>query len=384
MSGNCQELLQAWTIANPVRDDANAREAYRREVSDKSRHTWPGVPFAIGSAVLFGVSTPIAKTLLANLTPALLAGLLYFGSGLGLLIVSGIRRVTGRMTEAPVRRTDLPWLAAVVASGGIAGPLLLMVGLSATPASTASLLLNLEGVFTLGIAWVVFRENVDRRVGLGAAAILLAAVLLSWTGDAGGVRWNTLAIVGACAAWGIDNNLTRRLSSADPVYLAMIKGLVAGTCNVSLAIFLGSTRPATGVTVAALAVGFVTYGVSLVCFIFGLRHLGTARTGAYFSVAPFVGASTAILALGEPITVPFLIAAGLMATGLYLHLAERHEHVHVHEPLPHEHRHVHDEHHQHAHGPDDPPGEPHTHRHTHARLVHSHPHYPDIHHRHEH
>jgi len=339
---------------------------------------------AIGSAVLFGVSTPIAKVLLANLTSTLLAGLLYLGSGLGLLIVSGIRRAAGQRTEAPVRRADLPWLAAVVVSGGIVGPLLLMVGLSATAASTASLLLNLEGVFTLGIAWVVFRENVDFRVGLGAATILLAAVLLSWTGGTGGLRWSSLAIVGACAAWGIDNNLTRRLSSADPVHLAMIKGLVAGTCNVVLAVFLGSTRPAIGATIAAMTLGFVTYGVSLVCFIFGLRHLGTARTGAYFSVAPFVGASTAILALGEPISVPFLIAAGLMATGLYLHLAERHEHVHVHEPLTHEHRHVHDEHHQHAHGPDDPPGEPHTHRHTHVRLVHSHRHYPDIHHRHEH
>jgi drug/metabolite transporter (DMT)-like permease len=330
------------------------------------------------------MSTPIAKALLGHLTPALLAGLLYLGSGLGLSIVSAIRRATGTATEAPIRRADLPWLGAIVLTGGVAGPLLLMVGLAATPASAASLLLNLEGVFTLSIAWIVFRENVDLRVGLGAAAILVAAALLSWTGGAGGFRWGGFAIAAACLAWAIDNNLTRKLSAADPVHLAMIKGLAAGTFNVLLASLLGSAWPEVGAVTAAAAVGFVTYGVSLVCFILALRHLGTARTGAYFSFAPFVGASIAILEFGEPVTAPFLIAAGLMGIGLYLHLAERHEHVHIHEPLAHEHRHVHDEHHQHAHGPDDPAGEPHSHWHAHPRLVHSHPHYPDIHHRHGH
>jgi drug/metabolite transporter (DMT)-like permease len=288
------------------------------------------------------------------------------------------------VTEAPIRRRDLGWLAAVVLAGGVAGPLLLMLGLAATPASSASLLLNLEGLFTLGIAWIVLRENVDLGIGLGAAAILLGALLLSWTGQSGGMNWRALAIVGACAAWGLDNNLTRKLSSADPLQLAMIKGLVAGACNASLGLFQASFLPAVSSIAAAMAVGFVGYGVSLVCFILALRHLGAARTGAYFSFAPFVGASIAVLVFGEPMTPTFLVAAGLMAAGLYLHVAERHEHEHVHEPMAHEHRHVHDAHHQHAHGPDDPPGEPHTHRHTHVRLVHSHLHYPDIHHRHRH
>jgi len=339
---------------------------------------------AVASAVLFGVTTPIAKALLGDLPPAALAGLFYLGSGIGLLFVTSVRRAMGAVTEAPIRRHDLPWLGAVVLAGGVAGPLLLMIGLAGASASAASLLLNLEGVFTLGIAWVVFRENVDFRIGLGAAAILLGAVLLSWTGQAGRFQWGAIAIVGACAAWGIDNNLTRKLSTADPVQLAMIKGLAAGTFNTTLGLSHASGWPPAWAIVAAMAVGFVGYGISLVCFIFALRHLGTARTGAYFSLAPFAGASVAVLAFSESITPAFLAAAGLMAVGLFLHLAEHHEHEHVHEPLAHEHRHVHDEHHQHAHGPNDPPGEPHTHWHEHPRLVHSHPHYPDIHHRHSH
>ncbi|HKW00018.1 MAG TPA: EamA family transporter [Vicinamibacterales bacterium] len=353
-------------------------------MSAHSGHRWPGVPLAVASAVLFGVSTPIAKRLLGDLPPAMLAGLLYLGSGLGLFLLRRLRSAARPMAEAPIRRRDLPWVGAIVLAGGVIGPLLLMIGLESAPASTASLLLNLEGVFTLGIAWVVFRENADLRIGLGAAAILSAALLLSWTGGTGGVSWRSLAIVGACLAWSIDNNLTRRLSASDPVQLAMIKGLSAGALNTALAIASGSARISGFAVAAAMGVGFVGYGLSLVAFILALRHLGTARTGAYFSFAPFVGASVSIVAFGEPVTPTFVLAAGLMATGLYLHLAERHAHEHIHEPMAHEHRHVHDEHHQHAHGPADPPGEPHTHWHDHVRLVHSHPHYPDLHHRHHH
>jgi drug/metabolite transporter (DMT)-like permease len=272
----------------------------------------------------------------------------------------------------------------VVVLGGMAGPLLLMMGLAATPASTASLLLNLEGVFTLGIAWVVFRENVDLRIGAGAVAIFAAAALLSWSPGPEAVSWRSLAIAGACLAWSIDNNLTRKLSHADPVQLAMIKGLGAGTLNAALGMSVGEHWPRFSPALAAGVVGFLGYGVSLVCFILALRHLGTARTGAYFSVAPFVGATVAVAALGEPLTPRFVVAAALMAAGLYLHVTERHDHEHVHEPMAHEHRHVHDVHHQHAHAPSDPPGEPHTHWHEHSRLVHSHPHYPDTHHRHHH
>jgi drug/metabolite transporter (DMT)-like permease len=236
----------------------------------------------------------------------------------------------------------------------------------------------------MGIAWVVFKENVDRRLLLGALAILGGAVLLSWQGGPSGVGLGALAVVGACFAWGIDNNLTRKLSSADPVQITAIKGLVAGAVNLTLALGHGARLPRASVVAEAGAVGLFGYGVSLVLFVLALRHLGAARTGAYFSTAPFLGASLALVLFREPLTVQLVAAAGLMVVGLYLHLAEQHEHDHLHEAMEHEHRHVHDAHHQHAHGSDDPLGEPHTHLHSHAPLRHRHPHYPDLHHRHDH
>ena len=190
-------------------------------------------------------------------------------------------------------------------------------------------------------------------------------------------------IAGACLCWGIDNNLTRKLSSADPVQIAMLKGIVAGTVNLILALVGGAVQPSFGILLAAAAVGFLGYGVSLVLFVLGLRHLGSARTGAYFSLAPFVGAVLAVV-LGEPASLMLLVAGCLMGLGLWLHLSELHEHAHAHEAMDHEHRHRHDEHHQHEHGPDELPGEPHSHWHRHAPLVHRHPHYPDLHHRHAH
>jgi drug/metabolite transporter (DMT)-like permease len=345
-----------------------------------------GIAFAVLSAALFGASTPLAKLLLGSVDPWAMAGLLYLGAGLGLAAVHLSRRALRLpAVEAPLRRSDLPWLAGVVASGGVVGPLLLMFGLARTDAASASLLLNLEGLATLGIAWVVFRENVDRLLLLGAFAILAGAALLSWQGRAA-FDWGALSIAGACLAWGVDNNLTRKLSSADPVQIAMLKGLVAGTVNLSLALAHGAALPPGGTALVAGTVGFLGYGVSLVLFVLGLRHLGAARTGAYFSLAPFIGAVLAIALLGEPLSLRLLLAGGLMAVGLWLHLAERHEHehAHAHEAMEHEHRHRHDEHHRHAHGPGDPPGEPHSHRHRHRPLVHRHPHYPDLHHRHSH
>ena len=235
----------------------------------------------------------------------------------------------------------------------------------------------------MGIAWVVFRENVDRRLLLGAFAILAGAALLSWQGGAS-FHLSGLLIAGACLCWGIDNNLTRKLSSSDPVQIAMLKGLVAGAVNLTLALWQGAALPSAGIIAAAGVVGFLGYGVSLALFVLGLRYLGTARTGAYFSLAPFVGAVLAVAMLGEPLSALLLIAGALMGLGLWLHLAERHEHDHLHEPMEHEHRHRHDEHHRHDHGLTDPLGEPHSHWHRHVRLVHRHPHYPDLHHRHGH
>ena len=275
-------------------------------------------------------------------------------------------------------------LALVILTGGVAGPLLLMLGLATTPASSAALLLNLEGLATMAIAWVAFRENVDRRLLAGAAAILAGAGLLSWQGGLAPIGLGALFIAGACLAWGVDNNLTRKLSAADPVQIALVKGLAAGAVNLALAVAAGAQLPAALAVGAAGVVGFLGYGVSLVLFVLALRFLGAARTGAYFSTAPFVGAVLALALFSEPLTARLLAAAALMAIGLYLHLVERHAHDHVHEPMAHTHAHVHDAHHQHAHGPGDPAGEPHVHAHRHSPVAHSHPHYPDLHHRHDH
>ncbi len=345
-----------------------------------------GPLLALASALLFGASTPFAKLLLGEgVDPWLLAGLLYLGSGSGLGLIALARRLRGGpATETSLARRDLPWLAAVVLSGGVAGPLLLMVGLARTPASTASLLLNVEGLATMAIAWLVFRESVDRRLLFGAFAILAGAVLLSWQGGPSGFGLGALAITGACIAWGIDNNLTRKLSAADPVQIALVKGLAAGAVNLALALSRGAVLPGPSMLATAGAIGFLGYGVSLVLFVLALRHLGSARAGAYFSTAPFIGAVLAVGLFGDPVTVPLLVAAGLIALGLYLHLAERHVHEHAHEAMEHSHRHTHDAHHQHAHGPGDPPGQPHSHAHQHEPLRHRHPHYPDLHHRHSH
>ncbi len=355
----------------------------------KSYLAWPGAPLAIASAALFGASTPLAKALLGEgVSPWMLAGLLYLGSGLGLAVLHYGRRLIGRRSsEAALARAEWGWMGLVVLSGGVAGPVLLMLGLSTAPASSAALLLNVEGLATMAIAWLVFRENVDRRLLLGAVAILSGALLLSWQGGGagfGGFGLGALFITGACLAWGIDNNLTRKVSASDPVQIAMIKGLVAGAVNLSLALAAGARLPEALLLAGSGVVGFLGYGVSLVLFVLSLRFLGTARTGAYFSTAPFIGALLAMFMFAEPITWRLAVAALLMAGGLYLHLVERHEHEHEHEPLEHEHPHVHDEHHRHAHAAGDPSGEPHIHHHRHEPLRHKHPHYPDLHHRHRH
>ncbi len=347
---------------------------------------YPGILAAIGAAVLFGASTPLAKLLVGELPPVLLAGLLYLGSGIGLLGYRALRRRVARTEEAPLARADLPWLAGAIVCGGIVGPVLLMFGLRVTSGASASLLLNLEAVFTAALAWFVFRENFDRRIFLGMVLIVAGGVLLSWQPEGGVSRttWGAMLVAGACLAWGIDNNLTRKVAASDAVQIAGLKGLVAGAFNTVLALAIGASLPSWNTALAAGLVGLAGYGVSLTLFVVALRHLGTARTGAYFSVAPFFGAALALWLLDEPAGWAFWAAACLMAAGVWLHLTERHDHLHEHEPLTHTHRHVHDAHHQHAHGPDWDGVEPHTHEHAHGRLVHRHPHYPDLHHRHRH
>ena len=344
---------------------------------------------ALGAALLFGASTPLAKLLVGEMPPLLLAGLLYLGSGLGLGALLLMRRALGRANEAEVTpltvpRRDLPWLVGAIVAGGMAGPALLMAGLAQSSAASASLLLNIEGVGTALIAWLVFKENTDRQIVLGMLAIVAGGVLLSWQPGSTAMAPGALLIVGACLCWAIDNNLTRKVSTHDAMLLAGFKGLVAGVSNVALALAAGAVLPAPAIIGWTLLFGFVGYGVSLVLFVVALRTLGTARTGAYFSVAPLFAVVLAFALWPELPGATFWVAAGLMGLGLWLHLRERHEHEHSHVPLQHGHRHKHDTHHQHAHDFPWDGTEPHGHPHTHAVMTHRHVHDPDIHHRHKH
>ena len=344
-----------------------------------------GVLHALAAAMLFGISTPAAKLLVGEVPPVLLAGLLYLGSGLGLgswWLLHG-QRGGDDQTEAPLCRCDMPWLAGAILCGGVVAPVLLMVGLAMTSGAMSSLLLNLEGALTAVIAWFVFHENFSRRVVLGLAAIVAGGVVLSWGGlPRGEVTWGPLAVAAACLFWAMDNNLTKKVSGSAPVQIAAIKGLVAGVVNVSIGLAVHPHLPPMGSMVASGLVGLGGYGISLVLFVLALRRIGTARTGAYFSVGPFIGAVASIPILGESMTWPLVAAGGLMALGVYLHLTESHKHQHVHRAVVHNHGHLHDEHHSHEHP--DVPQEPHAHEHTHAPTRHAHPHYPDLHHTHEH
>ncbi len=347
-----------------------------------------GIAAALAAALLFGASTPAAKLLLDGIDPWMLAGLFYLGSGIGL----GLWRLarTPRHDDG-LAPGDGPWLAGAILTGGVAGPLLLLWGLAGSQAAGTSLLLNAEGVFTTLLAWLVFRENVTPRIAFGMAAIIAGALVLAW--PAGGLpsfSGRPLAVLGACLCWAVDNNLTRRVSLSDPVRIAALKGMTAGATNLALALLTGSAWPGLATGVAAAIVGFFGYGISLVLFVLGLRTLGTARAGAYFSAAPFVGAILALPLLGERPTPSLAIAGGLMAVGLWLHLSEHHAHDHHHPAMAHSHRHSHgDDHHRHDHDGagegegEDGPGA-HSHWHRHSPTTHRHPHFPDAHHRHDH
>lgn len=315
-------------------------------------HVNRGVAAACGSAVLFGVSTPLAKLLLDATSPWMLAALLYLGAGLGLAAL----RIATRAPGVRLPRADLWRFAGAVLAGGVTAPVLLMLGISQMPATGASLLLNSEAVFTVLLAWLVFREHVSARIVLGMGAIVAGAVLVTVPdGAVLGAGWAPLAVLAACLCWALDNNLTRGVSDVDATWVAMVKGLVAGATNLIIAVALGADLPGASTSGLAMLLGFASYGVSLTLFVFALRSLGAARAGAYFSVAPFVGALLAV-ALGESVTVGLVAGGVLMGVGVWLHLTERHAHEHAHPPLA-------------------PGGEP---------IIHTHPHFPDTEHRHPH
>lgn len=341
----------------------------------------PGVIATLVAAALFGASTPLSKCLMGGVSPWLLAGLLYLGSGLGLTLY----RILTRAPRLHLPTSEWTWFGSAIFAGGIVAPVLLMQGISRMPASGASLLLNAESVFTALLAWFAFKENVDRRIAFGMITIVIGAAVLSWPDQADfSASLPALMVLGACLSWALDNNLTRRISLSDGAWIASIKGLVAGIVNLALAFSLGAQWPSWPIVTGALVLGFITYGISLALFIVGLRHLGTARTGAYFSVAPFFGAALAVPLLGESLSAKLLVAGGLMGLGVWLHLTESHEHAHDHEAMEHEHEHTHDDHHQHEHTVAIAADTTHSHVHRHKPIRHLHPHFPDAHHRHNH
>jgi drug/metabolite transporter (DMT)-like permease len=343
-----------------------------------------GALCGVGAAVLFGLGAPISKLMVRELGPLLMAGLLYLGAGLGLTVVAALR---GRSDESALTRRDLPLVAGVVVSGGIAGPVLLLYGLERVSGVLGALLLNLEGVFTIALAVVGFGEHLGRRAAVAAALIFAAAALISL--PIGGAATpssgvGALLVMGACLAWGLDNNLTQRLSIRDPVAIVQRKALLAGSCNVALAVGLGAHLPRPAFIVAALGLGLVSYGLSIVLDVYALRLLGAAREAAFFATAPFVGALAALPILGERLRGIDIAGGSVMVFGVWLLIREHHGHLHTHEAIEHEHLHDHDEHHQHPHPAGMRPAGPHSHPHRHEALVHDHPHLPDLHHRHKH
>jgi drug/metabolite transporter (DMT)-like permease len=346
-----------------------------------------GAALALLSAALFGASTPLAKGLLQDVDPLMLAGLLYLGSGAGLLLLQGARQLSGRgaHSEASLRGGQWLWLALAILFGGIVAPGLLMYGLAGTSAAATALLLNLEPIFTVLLAWFVFGEGVDGRIAFGMTAIAAGALVLAWQGpSATGRPASLVAIAAACLLWAIDNNLTRKVALTDPVQIASLKGCAAGVVNVVVALSRGAGLPSPVRISAAALLGLLGYGISLVLFVRALREIGAARTGAYFSLAPFFGAILSVMLFTEELSGQLVTAGLLMGVGVWLHFTERHDHEHHHRDIDHDHLHVHDEHHQHVHSGGEPAGEPHSHRHRHGHLIHRHPHFPDIHHQHLH
>lgn len=348
----------------------------------------PPALLAIAAAILFGASAPISKTLLGSIEPLPLAAFLYLGSGFGswLLLTIRNRRNQNRIVEERLTKPDIPWLTGAIFAGGVAAPILLLLGLDRTPASTASLLLNFEAVATALIAGLLFHEAIGRRIFIAVLTITLASILLTWNGGAWGFSLGAIAIISACFLWGLDNNLTRNISGKDPLMIVGIKGICAGTFSLLLAFLLKIPLLPFEPILIAILVGAVCYGLSIQLFILSLRGLGSARTGALFGTAPFVGAILSLVFLNENPPTYFWIALPIMGTGAWLMLSEDHAHLHTHINHMHAHSHYHpEEHHRH-----DQPGEGrafsgrHSHLHRHASLSHSHAHSPDLHHRHDH
>ena len=340
-----------------------------------------GVIAAVLAALAFGVTTPIVAWAGRDVGAFMTASLLYLGAAATALVL----RVATRPSAPRLRRSDLPRVLAVALVGGAVAPTLLAWGLQRAGATLGALVLNLEAVFTVLLARAFFREPIGSRVAIAVAAMALGGVALTldaWSSPRWGVT-GLLAVIGATAAWATDNTLTRPLAERDPLEVVVAKGSLGGAATLAVAAAFGQSVPSAGPTVVLLACGATGYGLSLRLYLLAQRRIGAGRTGSVFALAPFVGAALAF-ALGERTGGPFtLLACGLFAAGVYLHVTERHGHRHGHPATAHEHVHRHDDgHHDHAH---DPPVEgEHAHPHGHDPVEHDHEHAPDLHHGHGH
>lgn len=344
---------------------------------------------ALLAALLFGASAPLAKILLGQIEPVPLAAFLYLGSGAGLLIYQIMINLISKEKkgEAPLSKKDFPWLFGAILFGGVIAPIILMTSLRITPASTAALLLNFEGVSTTLIALFFFKESIGRRVWIAVSCITVASILLSWDfSNQWGFSLGALGVVGACVCWGIDNNFTRNISAKNPFTIVIFKGFGAGTVSLFLALILKQQFPNIKVVLLAMVLGFFSYGLSIVLFVLAMRNLGSSRTSAFFAASPFIGAILAFILYRDVPNIMFSAALPIMILGTIFLLKEDHNHKHHHEHIIHEHRHSHnDNHHNHTHLPGEvPPSGYHSHVHEHEELDHEHQHAPDIHHRHTH
>lgn len=335
-----------------------------------------GSALGLASALLFGLGAPVAKLLLPGTQPLVLAALLYLGAGLAFLLARPSR------AEAPLARSDAPWLAASVIAGAGAAPVFMLFGLARLSGLAGSLLLNLETPFTIALAVLIFGEHLSRREAGAAAIVVLGGALLGARGGWSGSAAGAVSIALACLCWAVDNNLSARLALKDPILVLRIKTLCAGAANLVLALVLGGSLPPIATCAAALALGSVSYGASLLLYLRAQRALGAARQAVLFAAAPFAGALASVPLLGDRPSAVDLAAAALMALGIAGLLRARHSHLHTHAPLEHDHLHVHDDHHPHAHQPG--VAEPHAHPHQHDAVTHAHPHVSDPHHRHPH
>jgi drug/metabolite transporter (DMT)-like permease len=343
--------------------------------------------YAIISAVLFGLSAPLSKLLLGDISATALAGLLYLGAFAGLTLYSVVthqKSATAESNANKLEKKDWPWLLGATAAGGIVAPISLLIGLNLVSGFAGSLLLNMEGLCTALIAVAVFKENSGRNLWLALICMTAAGVFLSW--DSTQSHFNIagpLLILLATFCWGIDNNLTRHISEKNPVQITTVKGLIAGAVSLSLALILNQKIPWSISIFYALLLGAFSVGISLVFFIKALKGLGASRTGTFFSMGPFVGALASLVIFKNWTEWIILPAFIFMAAGMWFIFNERHAHTHLHPNVTHSHAHKHDDlHHTHEHQP--PVKGTHTHEHIHPPLSHTHVHWPDTHHRHAH